>query len=234
VRSLAIRRARGGKFARVFVATSGRRPASLYSMQIDDYSDLFTLDISRVSSGDDRRAVPDAGHVYAICVHGSHDPCCGTYGARIYRAAQRSGARILLSSHVGGCRFAPNILCLPEGLLYGHVSEDEVASVIEHHERGLIYLDRYRGRTSYAQPVQVAEFFLRRETGILDYRELVCTEWMETNPGQWLTRFSSHKGKNYQVVHRRSETPLKVQHECGSAEDREQFQHDCVAVERIG
>jgi hypothetical protein len=216
-----------------FIAFCDGTNPVLYSMQVAEYHDLLSLDLGRVTSGRDPRAVAEPGSLYAVCAHGSHDRCCGTYGGRTYAAAKSAGVSALQASHVGGCRFAPNVLCLPAGLLYGYVSEDEVTAIVRGHESGQIHLDRYRGRTCYAKPAQVAEFFLRRETGVLGYRDIACRDWTETSPGQWLTRFCICDGEEFEVIHRRAGEPLLVMHKCGSTEPRYHHQHECLGVRRI-
>jgi hypothetical protein len=69
-------------------------------------------------------------------------------------------------SHIGGHRFAANMLCLPHGIQYGRVTPDMAYSIVELHNRDLIELNFYRGRTYYEESVQAADHFLRNHTGI--------------------------------------------------------------------
>ena len=65
---------------------------------------------------------PDPEPLYLVCTHGKHDPCCAQRGRPVTAAlaAARPG-RVWQASHLGGCRFAPTVLVLPLGLMYGRV-----------------------------------------------------------------------------------------------------------------
>jgi hypothetical protein len=61
-----------------------------------------------------------------VCTHGSRDVSCGRFGYAVYsslrsgHAAPRS-LRVWRTSHLGGHRFAPTLLELPEGRYWGHL-----------------------------------------------------------------------------------------------------------------
>jgi hypothetical protein len=72
-----------------------------------------------------------------ICTHGSHDRCCAKYGYPIYREALKiandrslNHVRIWQASHIGGHRFAPTAIDLPEGRYYGHLDASSLASIL--------------------------------------------------------------------------------------------------------
>ena len=54
---------------------------------------------------------------------------------------------------------------LPHGLYYGRLDAPSAVAVAGSHEAGELDLDRLRGRSGYAMPVQAAEIALRRELG---------------------------------------------------------------------
>lgn len=61
-----------------------------------------------------------------VCTHGSRDVCCGKFGYSVYRFlrsrhATPGGLRVWRTSHLGGHRFAPTLLELPEGRYWGHL-----------------------------------------------------------------------------------------------------------------
>jgi len=68
-------------------------------------------------------------------------------------------------SHVGGDRFAANVVVLPHGLYYGHVAPDAAADLVHAHEQGRVVTALLRGRSSFAAPVQAAQHYARRELG---------------------------------------------------------------------
>jgi hypothetical protein len=104
--------------------------------------------------------------LYLICTHGRHDTCCAVEGRPVAAAlaAQRPD-ETWECSHLGGDRFAANLLVLPHGLTYGHVDATSVVTVVESYERGEIEPAQLRGRSALPAPAQAAEHFVRAETG---------------------------------------------------------------------
>ena len=111
---------------------------------------------------------------YLVCTNGKHDACCAEFGRPVVDTlAPRLGDRLWECSHVGGDRFAGNLVCLPAGVFYGHLDPRRPrATVVRAHEDGRIDLDRWRGRSSLPFPVQSAEAFARRELGLTGEDEL--------------------------------------------------------------
>ena len=108
------------------------------------------------------------GPVFLVCTNGKHDPCCAEWGRPVYRALSLShpGEAVFECSHIGGDRFAANIVCLPEGIYYGRVDPSEAGELVERYHQGSLLLDRYRGRSCDTVPEQAAEIAVRRELGI--------------------------------------------------------------------
>jgi (2Fe-2S) ferredoxin len=108
------------------------------------------------------------GRLYLVCTNGRRDVCCGLAGRELAQAlAPELGDRLWETTHVGGHRFAPNLVCLPEGLVYGRLDHDAARRVVAAHRDGRIVLEHLRGRTSLEPEAQAADYFARRETGRL-------------------------------------------------------------------
>jgi (2Fe-2S) ferredoxin len=108
------------------------------------------------------------GPLYLVCTNGRRDVCCGLAGRELARAlAPELGDRLWETSHVGGHRFAPNLVCLPEGLVYGRLDAEAARRVVAVHREGRVVLHPFRGRTALEPEAQAADFFARRETGRL-------------------------------------------------------------------
>lgn len=127
--------------------------------------ELGSLD--EVAGVDLERGEPITGPVVLICAHGRRDACCARLGPALFDAlaAQVAPDRLWQSSHLGGHRFAPNVLVLPYGVQLGRVPVARSGEVIELLASGRIPLDLYRGRTIHAPPVQAAEIAVRSATG---------------------------------------------------------------------
>ncbi|MEV5960921.1 sucrase ferredoxin [Kribbella sp. NPDC051952] len=100
--------------------------------------------------------------VYLVCTHGRHDACCAVRGRPI--AAALAGAypdRTWECSHIGGDRFAANVVVLPHGLFYGHVPVTRAVELAKRYDEGNVVPDLLRGSGAFAPPVQAAQHFAR-------------------------------------------------------------------------
>jgi len=88
-----------------------------------------------------------------VCVHGNRDPKCGNNGPPIVERfnieINKRGLNdvfIYGSSHVGGHKYAGNILIYPGGDWYGRIMENDVPLVLEEHIiGGRRILEKWRG-----------------------------------------------------------------------------------------
>ncbi len=94
---------------------------------------------------------------YLVCAHSKHDTCCALRGRPVAAAlAQHRPEQVWESSHVGGERFAANVLVLPSGLLYGRVLPFAAREFIEATEAGEVVGALLRGRIGIAPAAQAA------------------------------------------------------------------------------
>jgi hypothetical protein len=129
--------------------------------------ELFDIDLAALADDRPCGGAPVAAPFYLVCTNGKHDACCAEFGRPVVDAlVPHLGDRLWECSHVGGDRFAANLVCLPSGVFYGHVEPAVAAAVVRAHDGGAVDLDRWRGRSSLPFPVQSAEAFVRREFGL--------------------------------------------------------------------
>lgn len=175
VRVLLIRRPELEDGQRCYVAHSAGRDPWVEERTVSAASDLLDLDWEAVAEG--RR--PGFGALrtdplYLVCTNSRHDACCGRLGRPTARAlADAVGSSAWECSHMGGERFAANMICFPHGLYFGRLDPRSAPEVAALHQHGQIDLDRYRGRAGDPFLVQAAEFFARRQhelRGIDDLR----------------------------------------------------------------
>jgi hypothetical protein len=69
-------------------------------------------------------------------------------------------------SHIGGDRFAPNLVVLPSSLYFGRVDAASARRVLSALDEGRIELSNFRGRTSFSLAEQAVEHFVREELGV--------------------------------------------------------------------
>ena len=153
----------GGRAAavrRCFVVRSDR--AQMEELVLDDAADLLDVDLAPLAVNGPVGGRPVTGAVHLVCTNGRHDACCAEFGRSLVNALEASaGQRVWECSHIGGDRFAGNLVCFPHGLYFGHVAPGDGPRVARRYEEGLIDLDHYRGRSCHPFVVQAAEYFLR-------------------------------------------------------------------------
>src|SRR5688500_861289 len=134
-------------------------------LSLDSPSDLLDLDLSPLRNGGDvQGADPMEEPLFLVCTHGRHDACCSIKGNQVSRVACAiEGAEAWECSHIGGDRFAANLVCFPHGVYYGRVDAGQVAGLMSSYSDGRISLEHYRGRCCFPFPLQAAEYFVRRE-----------------------------------------------------------------------
>jgi (2Fe-2S) ferredoxin len=106
---------------------------------------------------DGSRGRLDPSPIYLVCTHGRHDPCCGQRGRPVVASlAARRPEHVWQASHLGGCRFAPTVLVLPAGVMYGRVPASAAADVVAAAEAGEVLGEFFRGRIGITPAAQAA------------------------------------------------------------------------------
>lgn len=143
----------------------------------------------------------------AVCTNGRHDACCANEGRPLVRAMRSLGvAPAWECSHIGGDRFAANVVLLPHGCYFGRVPAEGVAAFLADLDDGLLPLDRYRGRSALPPPAQAVELAVRRETG--ERRIDALTGWHRARLGEgtWAVRIDL-AGRRYRAEVRATNDP---------------------------
>jgi hypothetical protein len=119
-------------------------------------------------SGAARGWVDDHEPYVLVCTNGRHDACCATFGRPLARGLRRSrwAERVWECSHIGGDRFAGNLLLLPDSLYFGRVDGPGAEHVLAEFDAGRLDLDHFRGRSTFNLVEQAAEHFVRTELGL--------------------------------------------------------------------
>ncbi len=153
----------------VFFGRTAERDGWFRSLELAGYGDLVDLDFEAALDGSTVPPGEPVDHpLLVVCTHGKRDPCCARRGRPLYDGLREASDEgwVWQSTHVGGDRFAGNLVCLPEGVYYGRVTRLAALTVLEEHLAGRIELEHYRGRCCHSFPVQAAEREVRLRAGL--------------------------------------------------------------------
>ncbi|MFF1698145.1 sucrase ferredoxin [Streptomyces sp. NPDC058257] len=95
--------------------------------------------------------------VVLVCAHGQHDTCCAVRGRPVGRALSERWPNLVWEcTHVGGDRFAANVVVAPDGVYYGNLDARSSVAAVEGHLTGRIHAEHLRGYTDLFPPQQAA------------------------------------------------------------------------------
>jgi len=130
--------------------------------------ELLELPLSGAGSG-----TPDPAPLYLVCAHSKHDTCCALRGRPVAAALEKERpGRVWECSHVGGDRFAANVLVLPAGLLYGRMLPFAAAEFVAAAEDGEVVGALLRGRVGLPAPAQAALAYAYEHLAVRHRRDL--------------------------------------------------------------
>jgi hypothetical protein len=222
-------RSRTGR--RVFFGTSKPGQERFFELEVEHQNDLLGFDFGAALADGSGRASPVDGPLYVVCTHGKRDRCCALQGRPLYDALRHETdtGRVWQSTHVGGDRFAGNVVVLPHGLYYGRVVPEDTAALLTAHAAGLVDLDRYRGRSAYSFPVQAAEQALREAEGLLGIGELAFLDSSRLGDDAWVVRFRTPDDAVHELDVAATRAAEPVYLTCESAEPKRARRHEVTA-----
>jgi hypothetical protein len=225
---------------RVFAAYADPVTPWVESARLHRSEDLLSMDLEALAAG---RSMGLARHdepLFCVCTHGRHDACCAERGrpvAAVLSAAHREETWEV--SHLGGDRFAANVLVIPDGLYYGRLDAVSALTVTGAHTTGRLDLDHLRGRSGLAMPVQAAEIGLRHElaeTGLDTVRFLgsqISGPVPDSRVRVTVARFAV-AGTTYDVEVQTSVSADLHRLTCDATRDNPIPNHEVVAIRLVG
>lgn len=128
-----------------------------------------------------------------VCTHGRHDPCCAIRGRPVAAAIAADFPDTTWEcSHVGGDRFAANLLVLPAGLYFGRVQPHDAVAVAQQVMAGHLPTEHFRGRSSFSGPSQAAQHFARAELGMGGVDDLPPVRQERVDRERWEVVLRAH------------------------------------------
>ncbi|HEX8650087.1 MAG TPA: sucrase ferredoxin [Pyrinomonadaceae bacterium] len=215
-----------GRELKIFLVRSSETHPSAVQLTVKDYYELLDVDFASAIRSPQNETILRSP-LYLICTHGRRDKCCAKFGYPLYKALRKEmGEGVWQSSHVGGDRFAANLICFPHGLFYAHVTEESARTIIDEYNRRRLVLDKYRGRACYSHPAQAADFFIRRETGIAGIDGLRYLDCERQDDLTWRVRFMARDGES---IHEASVSRVMSEYQsyttCHSTEEKSMVQY---------
>jgi hypothetical protein len=183
---------RGHDGLAVFYGRTSERGTTFRALELDVHADLLSLDFAAAFGGaHEAPGEPLRQPLLVVCTHGKRDPCCARRGRPLYEGLREAADEgwVWQSTHVGGDRFAGNLVCLPEGLYYGRVDRLDALPLLVDHLAGRIDMGHYRGRCWYPFPVQAAEREVRSRTGATGIDDVRLADAVRAADGSWRVRF---------------------------------------------
>jgi hypothetical protein len=162
------------------VYVGGGEPGNrwLERLEIRDLSELAELDLRAVADGVGGLGTRVHGPLFLVCTHGTKDMCCAVLGRPLASTLNTNHpGRSWEVSHVGGDRWAGNLLVVPDGFLHGQLNPAEAALVAKSALRGQVEPDQLRGRTSAPTAwSQFAEIAIRRQTNLSGLDDVIAVQ----------------------------------------------------------
>jgi hypothetical protein len=147
----------------------GKQPSVLWRLDVDSLADVFgAAEELRINQPAEAGWERVNEQLILVCTNGRHDQCCANFGRPLVRALlhARWADRVWECSHIGGDRFAANLVVLPDSLYFGRVDPQSAPTVLCALDEGRIELSWFRGRTTFSLAEQAVEHFVRRELGV--------------------------------------------------------------------
>ncbi|HEX6518013.1 MAG TPA: sucrase ferredoxin [Nocardioidaceae bacterium] len=232
VRPLVIRRHGGASqpTTRVYAAYVHTARPWAQTVLLDDPREVLDLDLAGLGEGRSPGLEPHTEPLFLVCTHGKHDVCCAERGRPVCKAISAVAPEHTWEvSHIGGDRFAANVLVLPDGLYYGRLSPESAAGFVAAHRAGEVDLEHLRGRCAHPFPVQAAEVYLRRHLGLLARGALTLKE--HSREGAETRAVFAVDGACWEVrVH--TAPGQRRQLTCRAASPSAALEHTLVGIER--
>jgi hypothetical protein len=154
-----------------------------------------------------------AATLVGVCTHGAHDACCAIAGRPVAAALAISHPELTWEiSHIGGDRFAANVLVLPGGHYLGRVPPQRAAEMLDMVLDGQRPSPYYRGRITWRTPVQAAQELAAQHLGVTALDGLAPRQIAELRTHVWRVLLDGPDGAVLaaDVEERESDEPVRL------------------------
>lgn len=190
----------------LFWADTNPHNPLLWQYQFEHYEELLTFDFPQfIENGVPKEFQSVTAPLFFICTNGQHDPCCAKYGATLFNEVHDLYPQIWQTNHLGGDRFAANMLCLPDGIYYRRVDKLSLEAILKAHGSHQLYLPNFAGHSVYPREVQVAEYFIRQQSKLYELFALQLLQSTGSEDEAAVTFIESNKREHHVHVRKQIE-----------------------------
>jgi hypothetical protein len=219
---------------RLFACRAGGAESWTETALLDELNDVRDLDLAPLGAGLSLGLEPHDAPLLAVCTHGRHDACCAELGRPAALALARGphADAVWETSHVGGDRFAGNVVVLPRGLYYGGLDAATAPAVADATAAGEVLLDHFRGRSDLPMGAQAADAALRRDLGLTGFDDVLARS-VRVEGDLTTARFEVAGHGAREVVVRRLPGETAHQLTCSARRDNPVPRHEVVEVREV-
>ncbi len=147
-------------------------------------TDLGALVATAATASSDRWSADPA---VLVCTHARHDACCGLRGRPVAAALAEAHRDLVWEcTHVGGHRFAANVVLPLDGTYYGRVDAETSVDVVNAHlERSEISGEHVRGFSWMAPAAQAVAVEAHRRWGPAGADDVEAVSVVELESDRW-------------------------------------------------
>jgi len=220
---------------RVFAVSAGPRHPWVESGMVEHPADVLDLDLADLRAGRSVGLAPHDEPLFCVCTHGRHDACCAERGRPVAAALRAAYPEQTWEvSHLGGDRFAANMLIAPDGLYYGRLSPEAAVRVAERRLAGHLELAHLRGRNGYSMSTQAAEIALREHLGETRLDALHATARHVRGEVSEVTFETTGVDPRIYLVRVRTTQADPAMLTCRAARANPANDHELLGIERLG
>ncbi|GLZ04661.1 hypothetical protein Acsp03_21270 [Actinomadura sp. NBRC 104412] len=183
----------------VYAGHSAEDDVWLEGRELADHGELAELDLQALAAGE-RLGFGEPVHdpVFLVCTHGRRNACCARTGAPLARHLAGSfDPFVWETTHVGGDRYAANLLCLPHAIYYGDLGPQEATAAAKAYLKGQVSTVRLRGRAGLPEPAQAAEHFVRDHSRVFEIGAVTVESLTGRSPYEAVVRANRNR---YRVI----------------------------------
>jgi hypothetical protein len=174
---------------RVYVSAGFDLLGLIELSSLDDLAGhIDAIEAAHVATTAGEPTIPAGFHLVAdppllVCTQGRRDICCAQWGrpAAVALVDAFGTHRVWETNHLGGHRFAANLVIPPAALYHGQIEPDRIVELASELLAGRLPLPTLRGRSGLPPAAQAAEYFLRRDLGLTELDAISAVTPVDTS-----------------------------------------------------